>query len=162
MKLRTPLSESKTMPTKTEWVDQQPAPAKSLEKRQVLFEEQRVLKFEQDKHMREANEWIQIAEILENKSNQIAWDNEIQEASDQIEATTGKPYDYWYESYQWKADKLKELALDHCHKASDLKKKLESKSQELEKNWNDYRAAQTKAEKEYDKLHPEKEATTND
>jgi flagellar motility protein MotE (MotC chaperone) len=159
MKLRTPLSESKTMTDKTEWVDQQPEPKKILARRTEIFEEQRVLKFQQDKHMREANEWIEIAEILENKSNQVAWNDEIQDASEHIEAATGKSYDYWYESYQWKADKLKELALDHCCKASDLKKKLESKSQELEKNWKDYRAAQTKAEEEYDKLLPEKEET---
>ena len=162
MKLRTPLSESKTMPNKTEWVDQHPEPKKILERRTKIFEEQGELKFKQNKHMREANEWTEIAELLEGKSNQIAWDNEIKAASEQIEAATGKPHDYWYESYQWKADKLKELALDHCCKASDLKNKLESKSKELEKNWKDYRAAQTKAEKEYDKLHPEKEDTTND
>ena len=125
MKLRTPITE--TMLTKSEWVDLQPEPKKILDERSKLFEEKRVIKYQQDKHISEANEWTDIANILECKSNQIAWDETISEAADQIEQTTGKPYDYWHESYQWKADKLKELALTECCKAVDCKKELENK-----------------------------------
>ena len=154
MKLRTPITE--TMLTKSEWVDLQPEPKKILDERSKLFEEKRVIKYQQDKHVREANEWTEIADILESKSNQIAWDETLAEAADQIEQTTGKHYDYWHESYQWKADKLKELALEECSKAVDCKKELESKQKEIDENWKAYEKSREKFEKEYDKLQQEK------
>jgi len=160
MKLRTPISE--TMPTKSEWVDQQPEPKKLLDDRSKLFEEKRTIEYQQNRHISEANEWTEIADILESKSNQIAWDETIAEAADQIEETTGRSYDYWHESYQWKADKLKELALTECCKAVDRKKELESKQKEIDENWKAYEKSREKFEKEYDKLQQEKEGKTND
>ena len=160
MKLRTPISE--TMPTKSEWVDQQPEPKKLLDDRSKLFEEKRTIEYQQNRHISEANEWTEIADILESKSNQIAWDETIAEAADQIEETTGRSYDYWHESYQWKADKIKELALTECCKAVDRKKELETKQQAIERNWEAYEKAKERAEKEYDKLQQEKEGKTND
>ena len=160
MKLRTPISE--TMPTKSEWVDQQPEPKKLLDDRKKLFEEKRTIEYQQNRHISEANEWTEIADILESKSNQIAWDETIADAADQIEETTGRSYDYWHESYQWKADKLKELALTECCKAVDRKKELESKQKEINENWKAYEKSREKFEKEYDKLQQEKEGKTND